>query len=933
MVAEPQRVALPALLRQGLLAYREVQGDQQKYKIRDNWKGQTYQFEHWQFFVLEVLPVCEDFRKLASIFEDRFGRALTKQDVEGLFSFITEIKLFGPSAESHSMVAEFMKKKGMYLSVGIPSQKRADTKGTDESLPNTEDIWSSAKKTPSAGFPDEMVSNSADFTVDEFKKQKKDIRRLCQKIKNERYELGKMQAPEDSVQWLNGILEMPDLYEQISAKRPNLSVTDEIKKLKEQTEKSRKAAFKDLKIEEQNAIRGMNRALLELVYAHEAPKVAVLDEAAHDRLSWHLFNPGPLIRRIHPFVLPLKYSVYLIPAILAIALIVAFRHADIMKADFEQFLMGMKDVRFRFIAETLTGLVASNLIATIVFALVAYSFRATVNSFYVQFHFGFYPRVHVRIGNRKQLSRREVIWLHASPLLARLGVLSVSIMLWYGTRNSHDLVSHFALTLTAIMAASLFIVANPLIKSSGYDLMTAVLNEPQLRSKAALALVNRFRRGVYQKVDNNILVAYSLASTLFMIATVSLFVYMFGAYVQLHFGGTWVFLVTGIIAVMALRLNRKIRDISEIYDRAVQFDRWRSRALPKLDDDGAGTEKTKSFSRAYVSPAFALLLVAVLFVPYHYELGGDFIILPNLKKELTSENAAILDKVYFDGGEFVKEGTVVAELSTTDYQGQVKIYDAKIREQQAVVNDLKTRPKPEEVRVAERLLDVRKRQETFSGKKLDRFEKLYKEGTISLEEIEDQRKQYEVDAEQVKEALANLELVKAGVTSEKIAAAEAKRESYEEERSYYNEKINQSIISMPFDGRLEGVNLKQKIGHYLNKGELFAIAEKTDQVLAEIEVPEADIGHIAKSAAVRVRPLSYSDTDFNGVVTSIDSAVTEKSSGRVVKVVTLIDNKDGRLKSGMTGYAKIISEEMPVWKVSSQSTVRFVQTEVWSWIP
>jgi putative peptide zinc metalloprotease protein len=202
-----------------------------------------------------------------------------------------------------------------------------------------------------------------------------------------------------------------------------------------------------------------------------------------------------------------------------------------------------------------------------------------------------------------------------------------------------------------------------------------------------------------------------------------------------------------------------------------------------------------------------------------------------------------------------------------------------------------------------------------------------------LEEVEDQRKQYEVDIEQVKEARANLQLVKTGATAEMIAAAEAKRESYEEERAYYNEKINQSIIYMPFDGRLEGVNLTQKVGHYLNKGELFATAENTSRVYAEIEVPEPDIGYVEGSAAVRVRPMSYSDTDFNGIVTAIDTAVTEKSSGKVVKVVTLLDNQDGRLKSGMSGYAKISSAEMPVWKVSSQSIVRFFQTEVWSWIP
>ena len=111
------------------------------------------------------------------------------------------------------------------------------------------------------------------------------------------------------------------------------------------------------------------------------------------------------------------------------------------------------------------------------------------------------------------------------------------------------------------------------------------------------------------------------------------------------------------------------------------------------------------------------------------------------------------------------------------------------------------------------------------------------------------------------------------------------------------------------------------------------MAQNTSQIFAEIEVPEPDIAYVAKSANIRVRPLTYSDTDFNGIVTAIDAGVTEKASGRVVKVVTLLDNKDDLLKSGMTGYAKISAENMPIGKVLSQAIVRFFEVEVWSWMP
>jgi putative peptide zinc metalloprotease protein len=61
--------------------------------------------------------------------------------------------------------------------------------------------------------------------------------------------------------------------------------------------------------------------------------------------------------------------------------------------------------------------------------------------------------------------------------------------------------------------------------------------------------------------------------------------------------------------------------------------------------------------------------------------------------------------------------------------------------------------------------------------------------------------------------------------------------------------------------------------------------------------------------------------------------VTETRSGKVVRVITSVENKDSRLKAGMTGYAKISCGTLPVWKILSLDIVRFVKVEGWSWLP
>jgi putative peptide zinc metalloprotease protein len=57
---EAQKVAIPVFLRKRLQAFRVGQGKDQSYIVLDQIEGQTYKFEPWQFFILEVLPGCDD---------------------------------------------------------------------------------------------------------------------------------------------------------------------------------------------------------------------------------------------------------------------------------------------------------------------------------------------------------------------------------------------------------------------------------------------------------------------------------------------------------------------------------------------------------------------------------------------------------------------------------------------------------------------------------------------------------------------------------------------------------------------------------------------------------------------------------------------------------------------------------------------------------
>ena len=812
MSTQTKNVALPAFLLKRLQAFRIGSGSAESYLLRDKLQGKTYDFEPWQFFILEVLPGCEDYAKLVSVFADRFGYPIQKDAVVDFLATLADENLFDDNI-SHPLLEPFAKKH---------------------------------------------------------------------------------YATKDGVARVKSFRSPPPERDASA-----LTASDQ----------------NDEEVRDTDLPPGIQD-----VYGFDP-------RATHK--IWVLFDPRQFLKFISPLTAPLHYCIYILPLITLAAVGLSVQYGHLIQADMTRLLGGTS-----FLGHVLFSMFTVNLMVTLTTAIVAFRYRATVNAIGIAVFFGFFPRFVARVSHVQQLTRRERLWLHAAPLLMRLSLFGLGVLIWYNSRAMNGLVAEIGLALTLICAISLLFSANPLVKGSGYHLLAAFLNEPRLRGNSYKALLNRLRGGVYKDADNAILASYALASFLFMFVLTVVAILVFGAWLeQLHLGGAAIVLLIVLGASLLRKTVKRVKKIEAAYERSVQFDRWRRRALPKeATTNKEDTQEAGGFS-SYVKSVALITLLAVALLPYPYNAGGSFTIIPSQRQDMATDVAGMIDEVYFEGGETLAKGTVIARIAHDDLQAQYNVYSAKIQEQEAVILDLKIRPKPEEVDLAERALKIARTQMLYSKEKLSRTENLYKTNAVSLEELAKQQREYQVDVDQVAEKQAALDLVKSGATKEQIAAAEAKLESLHAERDSFKNTIDRSALKMPFDGTILTLHLKQKINSYLGKGEVFAVIENSGHVMAEIDVPESDIGHVARSAQVRVRPMSYNDRDFLGAVTQIDRNITVRPFGNVIKVVALIDNEDGKLMTGMTGYAKIESESMPVWKAFSLAIVRFANVHVWSWIP
>ena len=171
------------------------------------------------------------------------------------------------------------------------------------------------------------------------------------------------------------------------------------------------------------------------------------------------------------------------------------------------------------------------------------------------------------------------------------------------------------------------------------------------------------------------------------------------------------------------------------------------------------------------------------------------------------------------------------------------------------------------------------------------------------------------------------------VVLERVGAAHPD-EMLKQEIVYYEEHLRRTVITTPIDGRIVTTNLQYQVGSFLKEGAIFAVVEDTRTVQIQVTVPQSQIGDVVVGAPVVLRLWDYRHRDFTGVVEEVQAAaLTSDTTGSTVTITARMENRDGLLTSGMTGYAKIRCETTPVIVAFTKALVLFVRVEIWSWLP
>jgi HlyD family secretion protein len=237
--------------------------------------------------------------------------------------------------------------------------------------------------------------------------------------------------------------------------------------------------------------------------------------------------------------------------------------------------------------------------------------------------------------------------------------------------------------------------------------------------------------------------------------------------------------------------------------------------------------------------------------------------------QVGSQVSGTIQKLLVDYNSRVKKGQVIAEIDPALFLAQVE---------QARGNFLNAQANLQKAKVT--LADAKRT--------LERNRQLINQGIVAQSDFDASQTAYD-------SALAGIKSAEAGVTQYRGALMQAET------------NLKNSVIRSPVDGIVisRSIDVGQTVAASFQTPTLFSIARDLTKMQIETSVDEADISRTRLDQAVTFTVDAYPDRSFKGRVTQVRSAPITVQNVVTYIVVVQVDNKDLRLKPGMTANVSI----------------------------
>lgn len=538
---------------------------------------------------------------------------------------------------------------------------------------------------------------------------------------------------------------------------------------------------------------------------------------------------------------------------------------------------------------------------------------------------------------KKKSQRLAVTW---AGLHFQLVFLALALIFWKVTVAGYFL-NELARTCIIVGWVTFLFNLNPLIKLDGYYLLSDWLEIPNLRSKAFLYLKNGFQRRILgwpiERLDvtnreHRIFLTYALLASVYSLALILYFLKLLAGFVTTLLGGSGMLLLLIALAII-LRQN-----IGELARGVIQHLKYMKNLLKR--------------PARLVTYGIVLIAIIVLgfFIPVPNRVSGKVVTGPiaeyevalsttdlvqmtmrrggetpeqrsNLIKLVSSEVGAYELSPIVREGQQVKTGDTLAVVTSNQVAKDIVSAIEELHRLESNLALLKAPRKREEIAEAQAKVDAAQVNLDQLTRDAKRIEDLATKNLVSTDKVEAARSAVGVAKAELADRKSSLALLKSPPRPEEVTVLEHSIAGQRSRLEYLKGQAEAQVVTSPINGT---VTFSRRPTDLLNIIDISSL---------EIQVPvsDFDIKRIAAGQTAELKVHSFATENFPGKVVRVPRFAVSAGSDLRFPVAVVVDNSDGLLKQGMSGYAKIEVGSTSVFGFLFRKLASMIYVEVWSW--
>ena len=263
-----------------------------------------------------------------------------------------------------------------------------------------------------------------------------------------------------------------------------------------------------------------------------------------------------------------------------------------------------------------------------------------------------------------------------------------------------------------------------------------------------------------------------------------------------------------------------------------------------------------------------------------------------------SQISGTIKALYADFNSYVKEGEVIAQIDPAILESQVDQAKATVVAEQANVANAQANLQNIQANLVKAEVAV-----SDTKKTVDRNLQLMRMSAIAQAALDTSQASYDSAVAQREATKAQLNVARSQIESAKAQLDRAKAALKMAETN-----LRYTTIRSPVNGIVisRNVDVGQTVAASLQAPTLFNIAKDLTQMQVHTNFSEADIGRIEKEQEATFTVDAYPERTFRGRVSEIRNAPTIVQNVVTYDVVIQVDNKDLKLKPGMTANVSVM---------------------------